>query len=449
MSLRARVLTLIGLVLVAGMLVGSVLAGYEAKQALQAELSAGMTGGAQTVRSAFEDLPRSDHPERDLRQLIATFDGNRHVRAVLIGAGGRLLAASRVAGPAHAAPPWFARLLGASPAPIAIAVPASVRGFRAVRLEPTAGLDVGALWTEFSIVLATLCGALIVGLILVYLAIGAALRPLRLLAEGFARIGAGRYGGRVSIQGPSELTHLAAGFNSMGEQLAAMDDRNRMLEGQLLTLQEEERADLARDLHDEIGPHLFAVNVDAEVISQLAAARRTGDIPERVRSIQSGVSHMQRLVREILGRLRPTRVTELGLGAAIDDLTAFWKARRPDVSFSVELVADEAALSEALKDTIYRVIQEAVSNAVRHGEPSLVTISVRAHEPDAISVEVADDGVAQPEPSPVGLGLIGMRERVRASDGTLEIDKGAGGGWRVRARLPARAPVGSTDGEDA
>ena len=78
MSLRARVVILIGVLLFVGVALGALLAGYEARRTLRAELQAGMTGGRQTVNSAFEDLPRSDHAPRDLQQLVGTFDGNRH-----------------------------------------------------------------------------------------------------------------------------------------------------------------------------------------------------------------------------------------------------------------------------------------------------------------------------------------------------------------------------------
>jgi two-component system sensor histidine kinase UhpB len=443
MSLRTRVVVLIGLVLLIGVLLGSVFAGYQARRGLAEELSAGMGGARQTVASSFEDLVRSDHPARDLRQLVATFDGNRHVRATLIGDDGRPVAASSVAGPAHAAPTWFAKLLGPAPAAQRIATPPGVTGYRAILIEPTAGLDLSALWTEFSGVVLLLSASAILGLALVYLAIGAALRPLRDLSDGFVRIGAGDYRGRVAERGPSELMSLEQGFNAMADQLVAMDERNRLLETQLLTLQDEERADLARDLHDEIGPHLFAVNVDAQVIGGLVGSDRAEAIRDHVKSIQSGVGHMQRLVREILSRLRPTRATELGFNAAISDLSAFWLARRPDMRIDLSLPKDEAGLTETLKDTIYRVIQEGLNNAVRHAEAARVDIAVSL-QPREVVVRVKDDGAGRPtaETSEAsagtgGLGLLGMRERVRASGGTLLIDRGeAGPGWEITARLP-------------
>ena len=138
MSLRARVVALIGTVLLVSMLMGALVAGYQARQALSAELAAGLGGARQTVNGAFEDLPKSDHPARDLRQLVATFDGNRHVQTTLLAADGRPAAASRTQTPGRRPPPWFRNLLGPTPRPVTIDVPPIGSGFRAIVLTPIA-----------------------------------------------------------------------------------------------------------------------------------------------------------------------------------------------------------------------------------------------------------------------------------------------------------------------
>jgi two-component system sensor histidine kinase UhpB len=438
MSLRARVVCLIGAVLLISMLLGTLVAGYQVRQALRAELAAGLTGAEQTVQRAFEDLPTSDHPARDLRQLVATFDGNRHIRATLTATDGRTAAMSRTIDAAKAPPPWFRRLLGVAPSAATINVPKAISGFRAIVLAPTADLDVDAAWREFVSIVMVLSGSAALGLILVYLVIGAAFRPLMLLAGQFGRIGTGDYSGRVAVDGPAELIGLQAGFNDMVSELAGAKERNRLLTDQLLTIQDEERADIARDLHDEIGPHLFAVNVDAEMIVQLCETGRHDGVPVQARSIQSGVNHMQRQVRDLLSRLRPTQVTELGLNAAILDQVRFWTLRRPEIAFGVTLLDDEARLPEATKDVVYRIVQEAANNAVRHGNPNSIRITVEFGEDGVLVVTVADDGVhGKAGPVTGGLGLVGMRERVEASGGSLTFGPtGRSHGWTTAARLP-------------
>jgi two-component system sensor histidine kinase UhpB len=453
MSLRARVVILIGIVLLISVLTGSLFAGYEAKQTLRQELNAGLSGARRTVQSAFEDLPNSDHPQRDLHQLIATFNGNRHVQAVLLSVDGLPITASRTDGPARAPPSWFARELGPSPGPVRVAAPRSVRIFGAILLKPIAALDIDATWREFAGIVLVLMASTAAGLGLVYLLIGAALSPLQTLSEEFVRIGAGDYGGRVTAKGPSELLKLQSGFNNMAERLTSMTERNRLLTDQLLTLQDEERADIARDLHDEIGPHLFAVNMDAEMIAQRAGEGPDPETVEQARSIQSAVGHMQRHVRELLLRLRPTRVTELGFKAAVEDLTRFWAARRPDIAFQVRIDDEDRRLGETMKDIAYRVIQEAVNNAVRHGRPTAILITVEHGERDEVAVVVTDDGSPLDEhpslePKTGGFGLIGMRERVTAGGGRLLFGPRQGHrGWRVTARLPSVSTPSQPDME--
>src|SRR5579859_1626927 len=443
MSLRARVVALIAAVLAISMLMGTAVAGYEARKALQGELAAGLGGARQTVTSAFEDLPHSDHPDRDLRQLVATFDGNRHVRAGLLDLDGHLVLASHTAGPDRPPPPWFARLLGAAPPPEEIAVPATLAGFRAIVLAPTAQIDVATAWGEFIGIVAVLSASAALGLFLVYLVISAAFRPLHALAAQFGRVGAGDYSGRVAERGPTELLGLQRGFNRMAAELAVTTERNRLLGDQLLTIQEEERADIARDLHDDIGPHLFAVNMDAQMIAQLCELGRYEPVREHVHAIQAAVTHMQRQVRDLLGRLRPARMTELGLNAAIQDLVSFWSQRRPDIAFRVTLLDDEDQLAETIKDVVYRVVQEAANNAVRHGDPRTIHIALALDAHQTLSVSVADDGVGRPgQPALGGLGLVGMHERVAAAGGALSFGPNPDGGWTTLARLNLDAAMG-------
>jgi two-component system sensor histidine kinase UhpB len=434
MSLRGRVIALVALMLVVSVSVYVPIALGGSRQDLAAELSAARTGGLQTVRSAFEDLPRSDHPQRDLRQLVGTFDGNRHLRAALIDASGRAWLVSNPEMPRKAAPGWFAALLRPDITSVRVAVPVGSNNVLTLRPEPAN--DIAAVWRAAVDAAGVFAVAAALGLALIYWVIGRALAPLSDLSRGLGAIGASGYRERVREEGPAELRSLQRGFNAMAERLAEIDARNRALEAQLLTIQDEERAEIARDLHDEIGPHLFAVGLDAAMIGQCACKGETRSIAEQVRSIQTAVSHMQRQVRDLIARLRPTRAAELGLEAAIGDLVSFWKARQPDIEFLSELEGADTYVPESLRDVIYRVVQESVANALRHADTSQVSIAV-SRTGEAIALRVANRGTPKPTTSEVpGLGLASMRERVQAVGGALQIDRTIQG-WTVGARFPA------------
>ncbi|MBV9747633.1 MAG: HAMP domain-containing protein, partial [Acetobacteraceae bacterium] len=366
-------------------------------------------------------------------------DGNRHVRAALLDRNGAIAAESRLVRPAAETPGWFRRLIAPELAPVEISAGSGPSRRFLMRLWANPTNEVGEVWGEFrdfATVLAVFC---LLASLLVFWTVGRTLRPLDRLRSGLSSVGAGDYAARVAAHGPPELAALAHGFNSMAARLAEAQLRNARLNEQLMTLQEEERADLARDLHDEIGPSLFAVNVTAATIQQLAAAGRTSEIPGQVRAIQDVVGHVQRYVKAILGRLRPVHAVELGLQPAVEALAAFWRARYPAIAFDLDISTDEADLDDATKEVIYRVVQEGLANAVRHGKPGRIGVAVRTRS-GMILAEVTDNGTVTDALAEPGFGLSGMRERVSARDGTLAIRRGAAGsGWTILASLPLPA----------
>jgi two-component system sensor histidine kinase UhpB len=440
MPLRVRLIALIGLVLLASLACGSVLVGWHAASSVRTELRAALDVGANTIRNGLAELVRTNDRSDELRHLVSTFNGNRHVRATLLDARDQPLAASALFVPTQQVPGWFRRLIGREPGALRLPISPTGEVGGAILLQADPINEIGEVWAESRDAVLVLAGFALLSALLICAVIGRALRPLDNLSSAFEQIGKGDYHGRLPESGPPELTRLANGFNLMTQRLATVAAQNRRLNERLLTLQAEERADLARDLHDEIGPLLFAVDMTAATIERLAGSDRAGDIPTHVHSIHDAVGRVQRHVRAILGRLRPIRA--IGLEAAIGRLTAFWQSRRPDISFTVDVSVDEDRIGDDLKDTVYRVVQEGVSNAIRHGRPARVAIAVAHGDADAVRVEVTDDGIGMATDEmtvrgPAQLGLVGMRERVMAMAGSLSIERGLEGrGLALVASLP-------------
>lgn len=435
MSLRLRLVASTVLVLVLSLGLGAGLAAVRATRSVRTELGAAMEVGGQTIRNGVAELAESPNPAADAARLITTFDGNRHLRAVLLNAPGALIAQSHPMLSDPPVPQWFLWLVGPKLATERTAIPAAGGG-GAILLQPKPANEVGEVWASLGDNVVELGVFCLLTSALIFGTTGRTLRPLGLLSNAFARIGAGDYTTRVPPGGPSELVLLAHGFNRMAEQLAAMTAQNQRLHEQLLTLQDEERADLARDLHDEIGPFLFSVNVTAASIDRLVAGGQAAEIPAQVVAIREAVGHMQKHVRAILGRLRPIRAIEFGLQPAVEDLVVFWRSRHPNIAFDVVFNADIAELGDAVQEVAYRVAQESLSNAIRHGHPGRVEVAIgtdRKH----VTVRVSDDGQGAETPAATGFGLAGMRERVAALGGTLITGpRGKARGWEVIARLP-------------
>jgi two-component system sensor histidine kinase UhpB len=432
LSLRARLIAWIGLVLAISLGVGAAVALHHAAHLVRTELNAALAVAGRTVQDDMEELATDPDPAQTLRRRVASFDGDRHVVATLLSENGGVLARSAPRPPPAGVPFWFRDLLAPPLSPLRIGTP---DGTITLAAEP--GNELAERWSELGDSLR------LIGLFCLLAAGGVlwtterAVRPLRRLADAFQRIEAGDYTARFETTGPPEVGHLLREFNHMAERLAATEAHNRRLHLQLLKLQEEERAELARDLHDEIGPFLFAVNMHAATIGEFAARGRAAEIAGQVRAIHDAVGHMQRHVKALLGQLRPAPPAAFGLRPAVEGLVAFWRRRHGDIAFATDITLADEALDETVKETVYRVVQEGLTNAVRHGRPRRIEVAIGRDAAGAVRVRVADDGSGGATPAgDVGFGLAGMRERIAALGGTLAIGSGPGGGWTVTATLP-------------
>ena len=430
MSLQVRLLGSIAALLLLSLLCGGTLLLLHARSVAEIEVRTAFLGAETTVR----DTLKSDVQHTvTLRQVVASFEGQRHVRAALINESGKVIVRSEIAPLADPAPAWFTRLMMPPPmtSRIAIALP---RYPCVVQLTSDPRSEIAEVWDHVRDAFVTMllfCGATMLA---VFLAVGYALRFFRRFRTGLMAVAEGDYAARLDAAGPPEFADLGRGFNHMAARLAAYAQSNLRLQQQVQNLQEEERASIARDLHDEVGPYLFAIQVDAGAVAKSPdpGARALGS------EIRNAVLHIQRHVKEILRQLRPVNSLDFGLEVAIADLTAFWSRRHPDIRFERAVTAG-LSLDRKSEDTVYRIVQESLSNAVRHGRPQRVRIII-ADDKDQLSVCVEDDGgglKAQTQDSGLGqIGLVGMEERVRALDGHFSVEALPEGGLRVRALLP-------------
>jgi two-component system, NarL family, sensor histidine kinase UhpB len=433
MSLQLRLIISIGLALLVTLALGSALTFLHAAHQVKTEMQASMTVSEHIAKNAIGDMKR-DTCRQQLERLIAEFDGNRHIQALLVDDRRGVLAASTPELPSSRVPGWFKRYLDGLPQQVKIGLPSDSENHNAIVLAAYADNELAEAWSDIGLSLAVLVtfSTLVLGIVYWTLTLG--LRPLKNLNVAFDQIGKGDYTARIEERGPTELAHLAQEFNQMVSRLGLMKVQNDRLNEQLASVQEEERADLARELHDEIGPFLFAVSLDVAAMHQISKDTTTQLAP-RVEAARDAIAHMQKHLKSILGRLRPTVLLDLGLAHAVENIAAFWKARHPNVVFNIEI--PEESFGELLDDCIYRVLREGLSNSLRHGRPSSIQMIVRA-EKQNIAVEVIDDGDGMKSPSPfLGFGIIGMQERAASLSGTLVVENRADGrGVVVRAKFP-------------
>lgn len=229
-------------------------------------------------------------------------------------------------------------------------------------------------------------------------------------------------------------------------ELAASREQLRQLTRQGLALQESERRALARELHDELGQYLNAIKIDAVAIRATAPGHREST-QQAAASIISLADHAYAAVRNIVGRLRPVALDELGLSVALEHLRATWQQRLPKLEIELRVAmldTLEPVLDEPTALMLYRVTQEALNNVVRHSGAQRVTICIRQID-GAIELVIADDGCGfDAFGKNAGLGLLGMRERAEAAGGKMTLASAVGKGCTLIVRLPC--PAGAETG---
>ena len=273
--------------------------------------------------------------------------------------------------------------------------------------------------------------------VLAWLAAHRALKPVRELEQGLARIGRGE--ARVSLP-PfqlKEFASIAGAIERLSEELAESRAAQQKLARQLLELQETERRELARELHDEFGQALTAVNISAAYIERHAGRASPEDLKESARDIGRESTRMIGQVRTLLSQLRPHGLEGLQMVDALNDLVSGWRGRVPEMGIETEFPPTLPALPPLAGLALYRTLQEALTNVLRHSVASRVRLSLQECG-RMLELTVCDNGVGQAAdvvPRSRG-GLLGMRERAEMAGGHCWLADAPGGGLQVRLSLP-------------
>jgi PAS domain S-box-containing protein len=221
------------------------------------------------------------------------------------------------------------------------------------------------------------------------------------------------------------------------EKLRISRERLRNLSGRLHSLLEEERTRISREIHDELGQSLTALKLELSVVRRSLASDGQAGHSAKILEIERTANRIIRTVRRIATELRPGILDELGVGPAIE-----WMAKdfrdRTGIPCKVSLQRVDNIANTVRDTAIFRIVQEALTNIMRHAAASLVSVTLK-RKADAVILEVRDNGVGILEGQSLGttsLGLIGIRERVRLLEGEVAISGKPGRGTLVRVIFP-------------
>lgn len=388
-------------------------------------------------------------PQRwDSERLLAHIQAVGRIRAnsleVLDGAGQRrYLSPQSVYKAGRSAPAWFAAVVEPEFAAHSIGA-----GQLTLVLRPDASRGTLDAWDQL-IAMAGWAIVLLAGLFFaVRAALDRALAPLGQVMAALNRTGQGRFDTRLPVFPEPELGRLAKAFNGMADRLAeAVSDNVRLESERELTarLQERlksERRAIARELHDELAQGITAVRALAGAIAQRTDGQPS--LQDPAQSIVAVTTQMQDGVSTILHRLRPERGSNApGAEDMLQRYLLAWQQHYPDIALVATLDAGSLPVGGALSQALVRIVQEGLTNVARHAGATGVEVSLRRlriGRDSWLELVLCDNGRglgAASRSAGSGFGLAGMRERVVALAGELELNTAVGGGTRLCVRLPA------------
>lgn len=455
-SLSARLIITPALVLLIGLLATIGFGVWLGRVRVEAETASSLRLASVLVRAELADIRDNAAPSPMLARLEAALPEVRHVDLLVLPAPDLLAFGESLfmKGDAVRVPVWFARLL--APRIAAEAFPITRAGvvYGQLLVVPNPLDEVREIWAELRFLAALLVLVAVVIVAFLVVLVHRALAPIRELADALDQLEQGRFDVALAPIRVRELRRIGARFASLARTLARLQADNHQLIDKLISIQEEERKDLAHELHDAFGPALFAIRADLAGIRRAAAAPDAAAfalIRERAGAMAALVDGIQGITYRLLERLRPLVLAELGLAPALRQLLDAWQARYPELRCTLEIDPALGEIDEAVELALYRMVQECLTNILRHAGASALWVRLAAFETGAgetgagarhFRLSVSDNGRGLPPGLRFGFGLLGMSERIRALGGRLETGAGPEGGAFVACVVPfLEAPV--------
>ncbi len=351
------------------------------------------------------------------------------------------------------APAWFAALIAPPPASRDVPVVVNRQRIGTVEIVAEARDEIAEVWSH-TVALAAV--ALVVNFAVIgmlYLLFGRVLDPLTGIARGFADLEHRNYRVRLARPQAQELAAITERFNALAEALDQVRRENDELNRRLITAQDDERRRTALELHDEVGPSLFGLKANASSVATAAAALPSpvGDkVAGRAREMLTIIEHLQAINRSMLDRLRPMALGHVPLRDLVAELVRERGRQHPQTAFAFKPGRLVPSYGDSVDLTIYRCVQESLTNAIRHAEADNVTVTLGEADDDAaadgtggLALTIEDDGRGiDPEAAP-GYGLRGMQERVQGLGGRYMVGRAGVRGTAIRVAIPLR-PRGSS-----
>lgn len=452
---RTQLLVAVGTINLLAMIVAGVVSILNTRTATRVEIEASLEVAQRFVEATIKDLSFQGKIDRINEELPLRLKHLRHVRIMFMDEIGQLTfispwsARGEGAGVEPYVPSWFARLVRPQLVGRAVRV-VTVEGASPIVIVGEPADEIAEAWQDFSSLAVVLLLVNVAVLAVLYVVLSRMLGPLASLSKGLLNLEDGHYGTRLPKPRVKELAVITDRFNMLASALDTAREENSRLYRQLITVQEEERRAIANELHDEAGPCLFGITANASSIQNLADQlpdSRTTEISRRVGEILSIAERLKLLNRALLKKLRPGPLGRVKLSDLLDELSVGFERRHPGTHVATSFGHLADSYGEAVDLTLYRCIQEGITNAIRHGKAEHVTVALTEERltrksgkraSGKLCLSIGDDGKGIAPATPKGFGLSTMTERVRSLGGSCVIDSAPAKGTMIHVEIPVQ-----------
>lgn len=376
--------------------------------------------------------------------MAASIDALRHVSAELRDASGRTIdlpaAALAATDAPRPVPGWFAALIGPEPERELIAVTQypNVLGVLEITTDPRD--EISEAWHDLRLILPLLAATALVSIGVTMAGTALLLHRLQGLGTALERMRAGELNRRAPPTRIAQLARLGDGVNALAAHLAHERAENRLLQARMVTLAEAERARIASDLHDGIGPRLFALQAAIGQAEHAAAGLPQPELTEALRAVARHAAAIRQGTRNAIDDLRPGWTEDAGLDETLQELLIEFAEMAPGTDIALTPGATDAPdPGEAGRIAVFRFIRESVLNALRHAAPGRISVSL-AGDGGWLVARVTDDGNGPGSSPPRGLGQAGMGDRAMALNGRYLPPRREGDRTVTEFRLPCPRP---------
>jgi len=437
MSLRLQINIRIILTSIAILVLGSSVAIWQARSAVSKEIDSSLNLAAQLIKLNF---PQSQPNAVDVSAWLPRFvslEQTRHLKIQLKEPTGQVV--KFTAGQNHASdtdvpPQWFINLVSAEYPDVEQQL-ATTDGKQITLMIQADPIDeITEAWHESCSFFTSLLALTLVTFLAVNLVFNKAFKAIALIVDSLKAIEQGDYQQKLPEFSTQEYDDIAKTINHMTAVLATAHQENRALALHSLEIQEDERQHLSQELHDELGQSLTAIKVMA-----VTAKNPKADTAQITDAIIAICDHLITVVRSMMRNLHPLVLTELGLKATLEDLVNHWSNRSPTLLLKLNCSNDVDEMGQKITIQIYRIVQECVTNIVRHAEATQATINLDITTGKLLRLQISDNGCGcELDTLKSGFGLLGMRERINSLGGTLAIKTQPGQGMGITANIPLK-----------